>query len=62
MGVDSVDGATEVPAEESDSPGAETPGLARLGTDAGRGRGRRRVAEAAADAESPVEAGGRSGG
>lgn len=57
VGVESVDGVTEVPAEESDSPSAETPGLAALGPTLIGVVGAGAVAEVAGGAASPVEAG-----
>ena len=57
VGVESVDGVTEVPAEESDSPSAETPGPAALGPTLIAVVGAGAAAEMAGDAASPVEAG-----
>jgi len=56
--VESVEGVTEVPAEESDSPSAETPGLAALGPTVIAVAGAGDVAEVAAGAaRTPFEAG-----
>jgi hypothetical protein len=55
VGVESVDGVTEVPAEESDSPSAETPGPAAAGPTVIGVVGA--VAEVAGDAATAVEAG-----
>lgn len=54
VGVESVEGVTDVPAEESDSPSAETPGPAALGPTLIAVVGAGAVAEVAADAASAV--------
>ena len=57
VGVESVEGVTEVPAEESDSPSAETPGPAAPGPMLIVVVGAGALAEVAGDGASPVEAG-----
>ena len=57
VGVESVDGVTEVPAEESDSPSAETPGPAAPGPTLIVVVGAGAVAEGAGDEPIAVEAG-----
>jgi hypothetical protein len=57
VGVEIVDGVTDVPAEERDSPSAETPGAAALGPTLIVVVGAGAVAEVAGGVASPVEAG-----
>jgi hypothetical protein len=57
VGVEIVEGVTDVPAEESDSPSAETPGAAALGPTVIVVVGAVAVAAVFGDAASPVEAG-----
>ena len=57
VGVESVEGVTEVPADESDSPSAETPGLAALGPTVIAVAGAGDVAEVVGDAATPFAAG-----
>ena len=57
VGVESVEGVTDVPAEESDSPSAETPGPDALGPTLIALVGAGAVAEVAGDEPIPVEAG-----
>jgi len=57
LGAESVDGATEVPAADSDSAAAETPGLAAWGPTLIAVVGAAPAADVAADEVIPVEAG-----